>query len=105
MVLWVTAGILSILVYFLPTFIAGYREHHQTGAIVVINLFFGWTFIGWVIALAMACSSTAARASSVAHGAMWAPDPVGRVAWRWWDGYRWTEHALDAAGRQVVDPV
>lgn len=52
-----TFVITVVLVYFVPTLVALYRQHHQTGAIVVINLFAGWTFIGWVAALAMACSA------------------------------------------------
>ena len=43
--------------YFLPTIAAYSRSHHQAGAILVINLFLGWTLIGWVIALAMAASA------------------------------------------------
>ncbi len=41
-------------IYFLPTIIAANRQHHNVGAIVVVNLLLGWTFIGWVVALAMA---------------------------------------------------
>ena len=44
--------------YFAPTIIAGARHHHNVGAIAVINGFLGWTFIGWVVALAMAASAT-----------------------------------------------
>jgi hypothetical protein len=44
-------------VYFLPWIIAAKRSHHQHGAVAVINIFLGWTFVGWVIALAMACSA------------------------------------------------
>jgi hypothetical protein len=47
----------AALVYLLPLVIAAMRGHHQTGAILVINVFLGWTLIGWVIALAMACSA------------------------------------------------
>lgn len=47
----------GLLVYFLPTLIAVCRNHHQWGAITVINLFFGWTFIGWVVTLAWAVSA------------------------------------------------
>jgi hypothetical protein len=38
--------------YVAPTFIAGCRGHHNSGSICVINVFLGWTLIGWVIALA-----------------------------------------------------
>ncbi|NTV60589.1 MAG: superinfection immunity protein [Chlorobiaceae bacterium] len=42
--------------YFLPLFIAVIRKHHQTGAIFVLDLLAGWTFIGWVGALVWACT-------------------------------------------------
>jgi Superinfection immunity protein len=45
------------VIYFLPSIVASSRSHHQFGAILVLNLFLGWTFIGWVIALAMAASA------------------------------------------------
>jgi hypothetical protein len=40
-----------ILIYFLPTLIASKRKHPQTNAIFGLNLFLGWTFLGWVGAL------------------------------------------------------
>ena len=54
-VLFVLAIMLAA--YFAPTIIAAARQHHQMGPILVINLFLGWTFIGWVIALAMSVSA------------------------------------------------
>lgn len=44
-------------VYFLPTIIALRRTHMSTGAVFVVNLFLGWTFLGWVAALAWAFTS------------------------------------------------
>ena len=41
----------GIAMYFLPAIIAGVRKHQNTGAIVVINLLLGWTFLGWVACL------------------------------------------------------
>lgn len=38
-------------VYFLPTFIAAFRNHRNAVAIMLLNLFAGWTFIGWIGAL------------------------------------------------------
>lgn len=38
-------------IYFLPTTIADDKRHKNTTAIFVVNLFFGYTIIGWVIAL------------------------------------------------------
>jgi hypothetical protein len=44
-----------LLLYFLPSII-GRNKADATG-IFLLNLFLGWTFIGWVIALFWACSS------------------------------------------------
>lgn len=37
--------------YFLPSLIAGARSHQSSGPIFLLNLFLGWTFVGWVAAL------------------------------------------------------
>lgn len=49
--------VLAFGIYFLPTCIAGFRNHHQQYAILALNLFLGWTFVGWVIALAWALTA------------------------------------------------
>lgn len=46
-------GILALF-YFLPTIAAYQRRHRNKEPIFIVNLFFGWTFLGWVIALAWA---------------------------------------------------
>lgn len=48
--------IIGILLYFVPSFVAGNRRHPSAGGIFVLNLFTGWTFIGWVLALVWANS-------------------------------------------------
>ena len=45
-----TPGIAALL-YLTPTIIAQRRDHPQKRAIVAVNLFFGWTFVGWALAL------------------------------------------------------
>ena len=45
------ALIFFIGAYFLPTVMAAIRGHHNGGAILMLNLFLGWTFLGWVVAL------------------------------------------------------
>ncbi len=44
--------------YFVPTIIAYIRKVPNIGSVVVINLFLGWTLLGWIVALAMAARST-----------------------------------------------
>jgi ABC-type transport system involved in multi-copper enzyme maturation permease subunit len=48
---------LLTLLYFLPWAIAASRYKSNSLAIMLINLLLGWTFIGWVVALVMACGS------------------------------------------------
>jgi hypothetical protein len=43
--------------YFLPAIIAAARRTHNSTAILLINLFLGWTFEGWAVALMMAICS------------------------------------------------
>ena len=62
----VVISVLSIG-YLLPTGIAVGRKRSNTGAICVLNLFLGWTLIGWVIALiwAVAKDDTPVASASV----------------------------------------
>jgi hypothetical protein len=47
--------ILVAIPYFIPSIVAISRGMHNKGSIIVVNVFLGWTLIGWVVALAMAC--------------------------------------------------
>lgn len=49
--------VLGFVLYIIPTLVAYSRNHHQRAAITIINLFLGWTFIGWVGALAWSVSA------------------------------------------------
>jgi hypothetical protein len=42
------------LFYFLPFALAFNRRRANTGAIFALNLFLGWSLIGWVVALVWA---------------------------------------------------
>jgi hypothetical protein len=44
--------------YFLPTVIAAVRNARHLGAVIVVNVLLGWTFIRWVVALAIAVGSS-----------------------------------------------
>lgn len=43
--------ILTIALYFIPTFVAYRRQHSKISAIFVLNLLLGWAVLGWIIAL------------------------------------------------------
>jgi len=45
---------LLTLFYLFPTAVAVYRGRANTGAIFALNLFLGWSLIGWVLALVWA---------------------------------------------------
>lgn len=42
---------IGLAMYFLPTIVAGVRHVTCRGGIVMLNIFLGWTGIGWIIAL------------------------------------------------------
>jgi hypothetical protein len=49
--------IASVFIYFLPAFVAFRRGHPSRWAILLVNLFFGASIVGWIIALIWALSA------------------------------------------------
>ena len=47
-----------IFVYAMPSIIAIFRSHHNVPAIVSLNIFFGWTALGWIIAFIWSLTNT-----------------------------------------------
>ncbi len=45
---------LPLLMYFLPSIIAAARGKRDLTAIFLLNLFLGWSVIGWIVALVWA---------------------------------------------------
>lgn len=43
--------LMLVVFYFIPTFVALMSENRNLLPIFILNLFFGWTIIGWVGAL------------------------------------------------------
>ena len=58
LIVFLILGLVALILYFLPSIIAGLRGHHNTAAIFVLNLLLGWSFIGWVVSLVWACTAT-----------------------------------------------
>ena len=46
--------LLAIVIYFLPTICAYSRGHQNKDPVFILNLFLGWTLLGWVVSLAWA---------------------------------------------------
>lgn len=62
-VAWVVTVLTAF--YMLPWAIAATRGKSNSVAVALVNFFLGWTFIGWIVALVMAC--TAHRVAYVHH--------------------------------------
>jgi hypothetical protein len=64
--------------YFVPLFVAGARSMPNVGSVAVINVLLGWTVIGWIVALAMACGSNRPRGYPPQP---WQQQPWGQQQW------------------------
>jgi hypothetical protein len=51
LIFWLLAG----AIYLMPSFMVP-KHHHLRGPVIVVNVALGWTFVGWVVAMAMAVS-------------------------------------------------
>lgn len=48
--------IIGLFIYFIPSIAAFIDGHRNSSAILILNIFLGWTFIGWVVALVWAAT-------------------------------------------------
>jgi hypothetical protein len=46
--------VFGLAIYFIPSVVACVNKKDNAGAIVLLDIFLGWTFVGWVIALVWA---------------------------------------------------
>ena len=55
----VIAWLLAVLTggYLLPWAIAATRNRSNVAAVALVDVFLGWTVVGWIVALVMACGS------------------------------------------------
>ena len=56
--------LLLLSAYFMPSVIAFARKHQNKAAIMVVNVFLGWTFLGWVASLAWSLTNVNNRSAS-----------------------------------------
>ncbi|UHC81657.1 superinfection immunity protein [Pseudomonas sp. NIBR-H-19] len=50
-------AIICFVFYFAPTFNALSRKHPNKTPVLLMNLFLGWTLVGWVVALVWSASA------------------------------------------------
>ena len=58
-------GVFILTIYFVPAIVALVRSHRQKGAIIALNVFLGWTLLGWVIALVWAFTNPSGPVAGV----------------------------------------
>ena len=71
----VGVALASIVIYCLPVIVALLRGHPDTAAISVTCLLFGWTFLGWGLALIWAVKSFERRPHVVVIDGRSSPEP------------------------------
>ena len=49
--------LILLIAYFAPAIVASYRRHRNRMAITVLNIFLGWTLLGWIAALVWASTA------------------------------------------------
>jgi len=70
--------VLAVL-YFVPLLVAVARNHNA-GSVGIVNLLLGWTFIGWIIALVMACGNQKQQVTVIQQAAPTGQLPTGQRA-------------------------
>lgn len=56
--LFIIGVVLGAFIYFLPTYVAGKKDHSNFVIILIVNLLFGWTLLGWLVCIVWACIDT-----------------------------------------------
>ena len=88
---WIVAVL--TLGYMLPWAIAATRRKPNAAAIALVNFLVGWTVVGWIVALVMACledpvTLVAPTQVNVQAPPGWYPDANGIR--HYWNGAAWT---------------
>ncbi len=93
--------IVAVLLYFLPTVVALSRGHLSALAIFFLDLFLGWTVLGWLVALIWSCTgNTAANFYRYQANAV---DPGGLIPPRRSSGSLWLILILILAAIVLLD--
>jgi hypothetical protein len=74
-------GAFAVLCYFVPSVIALVRGVPNAALVVVLNLLLGWTFVGWVVALVLACATVQPQPVLVVNAPPWGHPPMPPQGW------------------------
>lgn len=47
-----------VCIYFIPAALAYHRRHKNRLSVLMLNIFLGWSGLGWIVALIWACTSS-----------------------------------------------
>ncbi len=61
--------LVGMVVYFVPCLVGSRRNHRNAMPIFILNLFLGWTFVGWVGAMGWAMTDNVKADAPTAPGA------------------------------------
>jgi Superinfection immunity protein len=61
--------VILLLLYFIPLVVAAARSHN-VGGVAIVNVLLGWTVIGWIAALIMACGNKTQAVTVIQQAAM-----------------------------------
>lgn len=78
-VLWGIVGVIGFLFYFAPSILAMLGNNDSASGVIVMNIFLGWTFIGWVIALVWALSGP--KHKRIVRKRVSVADQLEKLAW------------------------
>ncbi len=59
---WFPFFLISLGIYFLPTIIGVIRHAKSLVGIILVNIFLGWTFLGWIITLVWSLAGAKGKA-------------------------------------------
>jgi hypothetical protein len=78
----VVAWVLAVLTgfYLLPWAVAATRGRRNVAAVALVDLLLGWTLVGWVVALVMACGADRPVVLVQHTYAPWGPPPAPATA-------------------------
>ncbi|MDB5523588.1 MAG: superinfection immunity protein [Rhizobium sp.] len=63
----ITVVVVGLAIFLLPSWISLSRDHHNKGPIILVNLFLGFTVVGWLVALIWSVSAVKKNETVVIH--------------------------------------
>lgn len=79
--------------YLAPSVVAALQRSPHVLAVILINIFFGWTLIGWIICwvIVFQDNKNAQRSHSWVPQAQYGTGALSPDGMFWWDGIAWRD--------------